>query len=135
MRSGQREIGSVVVKSILRISCGVTGQASRILINIPVHAIVFIVGFRVYMTSCAGKFRKIGGVGMAISTQRPLSLVFPAINREKLGIMLGVLRWHPVQIGGMANRAIVREIGLNVVGGSCAFKIGLVTGKTVGWRV
>lgn len=93
-----------------------------------------IVCFRVYVAGRAGKFCKIGGVCVAIGAQRPLTLVFSIIYWEKLGIMLRILSRHPVQIGGMANRAIVREIGLNVVGGSCAFKIGLVAGETIGWR-
>lgn len=86
------------------------------------------------MTSCAGKLRKIGGIRMAIGAQRPLPFVFSAVNREKLDIVLRVLRRHPVRVGRMANSAIVREIGLNVIRVCCAFKIWLVAGKTVGWR-
>ena len=49
-----------------------------------------IVGVRIDMAIGARKFYKIGRIHVAIRAFNPLPLVFSAINREKLRIVLGV---------------------------------------------
>lgn len=128
---GERETGGIVVKTGAPITCWVTSQTSRTFINIPVYPIVHIIGFRIDVTGGARKYGKIGGIGMTINTLCPLSQVLPAINREKLSVVLQELGRHPIGIGRMALRTIIGEPSLNVVGACCTLKIRLVTGHTI----
>ncbi len=84
----QGEIRSVMVKSYIGIAGGVTGQAGRIFIHVPIHAGMPLIGFRIDVTTSTGKFSKIGRVLVAIYALAPLSLVLSRINGEKINIML-----------------------------------------------
>lgn len=65
-----------------------TGKAGCTLINIPAHAIVLVVGFRIRMAGRAGKFRIVCRVRMAIHALAPLPVMFPTVNGEILAIMV-----------------------------------------------
>ena len=132
VRSGQRETGVVVIKSGIAVAGWVTSQASRTVVRIAIDTGVLIVGFRVEVAGDAGKFRIIGRVGMAIDTLIPLSLVGAAVNREIGGIVLQVGGRCPIRIGGVALRAILREIGQRVVRNQRGFKVIFVAGYTIG---
>ena len=77
-----------MVKYIIRTARGVTGQASITLVDITVDAAVLIICFRVGMASGTSHLGIVGGVAVAIGTGAPLSIVFPAINREILPIVV-----------------------------------------------
>lgn len=94
-----------------------------------------IVGFRVFVANSAGEFRKIGRVCMAFRAFHPLPFVFSGINREVLHIVLRVLGRRPVGFGAVAQRTIVGEVGVDVVGRLCGVKIGLVTSVAIRWCI
>lgn len=77
-----------MVKNNLRITGGMTGEASRALINIAPDAVVVIICLGVGMASGTGKFSIIGRIGMAIHTSTPLSLVFTTVDREILPVVV-----------------------------------------------
>ena len=135
VRPSQRKIHRVVVKSTVRVASRVTGETSRIFISITAQSIVRIVRFRIDVANCARKLRKIGWIDVAICTLRPLPQMLAAVNGEIFGIVLRVFCGHPIQIGCVAGSAIVREIGLNVVRVGGRFKILLVAGDAIGWRI
>ena len=84
----QREISGVVVKSICRTSSWVTGQAGLAVVGIPTDAVVVIVCLRVGMATGAAEFSVVRRIGMAIGAGAPFSVVFSAVNREKLRIVV-----------------------------------------------
>lgn len=86
----QREVGIVVVKNIVSFPGRVTGKTGRAVVRIPVHSTVFIVRFRVYMTSRTGELRIIRRIRMAFLTLIPFTLVSAAVYRKIRRIMLGV---------------------------------------------
>lgn len=69
---------------------------------------------------------------MAIEALVPFALVLPAVDREIRSIVLGVLGRHPVNVGGMAFYAILREVGSRMAGIYSRFVIRFVAGDTVG---
>ena len=90
-----------------------------------------VVGFRINVTRCTGKFSIIRSVSMTVNTLRPLSQVFTAVNRKKFGIMLCIFCRHPVRISGVTLSAIIRKISLNVVGTCGTLEIRLVACNTI----
>lgn len=106
MRASEREIGQTVVKSIVSIARWVTNQTGRTFIHVAVYAAVVLICFRIDVASSAGKFRKIGWIQVAFCTFHPLALVFAAVNREVLRVMLRILRRRPARICCMTTGAI-----------------------------
>lgn len=102
MRTGQGETGFAVIEPIVSFPCRVAGQTGRTAVRIAVHAIVVIISFRIGVAGGTGKFRVIRRIGMAIQALLPFTLVFPAVDREKIRVVLGVFRRHPVQIRRVA---------------------------------
>ena len=82
-----------------------------------------IVRFRVQVADRATELRIIRSIGVAICAFRPLPLVFAAVNRKIISVVLRVLSRSPVQIGRMAQGAIVGKIGGDVVWVLRTFKI------------
>ena len=82
-----------------------------------------IVRFRVQVADRATELRIIRSIGVAICAFRPLTLMFAAVNRKIIGVVLYVLGWSPVRIGRMAQGAIVGKIGGDVVRVLRTFKI------------
>lgn len=128
----QREIGVVVVENIVFISCRMAGKACRAVVGISVHATVFVVRFRVFVAGGAGKFGVIRRIGMTIEALIPFAFVFTAVYREIRSVVLGVLGRHPVNVGGMAFYAILREVGCRMAGIYSRFVIRFVAGDTFG---
>lgn len=124
-----------MVKNKVCIASWVTSQASVVLINISVFAIVLLVGFRIFVANGAGEFCKIGGIGMTFGAFHPFPLVFPAINGEILRIVAGELSRHPVRVCSVAHGAIIREIGADVIRRLGVFKILLVASKAIIRRI
>ena len=133
MGTRQREIRIGMVEHIVRIARRMASKASRIFIHIPVHAGVRVVGFRVNMATGTRIFGVIRCIGMAIRTLGPLSFVFPAVNREISGIVHRKRSRHPVRIGGMALRTIIRKMGSLVVRSLCRVVILLMASCTGCW--
>lgn len=77
-----------MVKTIRCTAGGVASQAGQTVVAITVDAIVLVVGFRVGMAGSACKFGVIRGVGVAIGAGAPFAVVFPAVYREILCIMI-----------------------------------------------
>ena len=96
-----------MVKSIVRVARGVTNQTRRTFICVAIDAAMVLVRFRIDVASGTGKFGKIGRVLVAFRTFHPLPLVFSAVNREILGVVLCVLRRGPTRVCGVATGAIV----------------------------
>lgn len=96
VRPVEREIRCVVVKRCVRIPRWVAGQTGRAIINIPVHARMLVIRFRVRMAGRAGELPKIRRVLMAFNTLRPLVFMFPRINWEKLAVVPRKIRGHPI---------------------------------------
>lgn len=88
MRPCQRETRRIVIKHIVGIASRVTGQASRIGVGITNHPVVTVVCGWIGMATDACKLSIIRRVGMAICTSIPFPLVFAAVNREILGIVV-----------------------------------------------
>lgn len=126
----QREVGGIVVKCHICISCWVTSQAGRVVVHISVYAGVCVVGFGVEVANSTRVFSITVRVKVTIGTGRPLPLVFAAVNREISGIMCRISCWCPVRVGRVALGAVVGEMGRNVVGRLGAVKIWLVAGIT-----
>lgn len=60
---------------------------------------------------------------MTICAFRPLPLMFAAVNRKMISVVLQILRRDPIRVGGMAQNTVVGEIGSDVVRISGTFKI------------
>lgn len=88
VRARQRKISGVVVKSICRTPGWVTGQASLAVVSITTDAVVVIVGLRVGMATGATEFSVVRRIGMAIAAGAPFPVVFSAVNREKLRVVV-----------------------------------------------
>lgn len=132
VRTRQREIGFAMVENIRCVAVRVAGQASRAVIRITIDPAVLIVSGRVGMATGASKLSIVAGVAVAIGAFIPGPLVRPAVDREIIHIMLIVFRRHPVDVGGMAIRAIFGKVRLRVVrvGGSRIIR--LVARNTIG---
>jgi hypothetical protein len=89
----QREVSRIMVKSAIRLTRRVAGQAGRIFIDIAHHAPVLIVRFWVDMADGTTVHGVIVRVDMALRATAPDALVLAAVNREVLRIVRQVLRW------------------------------------------
>ncbi len=142
VRSGEREIGGIVVKTIGRIAGWVTSQTGRTTVGVPPDPVVLVVGLRIGVATGAGKFRVIRWVGMAIGTGIPLVFVLATVNWEILGVVVksgrrpggfavagstirGELQVYVVRIGGpvvirgvTARASVRRAVVIPVVTGS-----------------
>ena len=87
-----------VVKNIVGTPGGMAGQTGRAVVRIAVHPVVLIIRFRVRVTGSTGKLRIVRRICMAFLTLIPHALVFAAVNREIIGIVLTVFCRHPIQI-------------------------------------
>ena len=130
MRSGQRELGRIMVEGVGCTAVRMAGQTGRAVIGIPADVGMLVIGFGVGMTGGTRKFTVIRFVGMAFCALIPGAVVRAAVNGEMIGIVLGILGGHPTRVGGMAGGAIRREACALVIGAQCALVIGLMTGKT-----
>lgn len=106
------------------------GETGRIFIHITGNPIMANIRFRVQVANNATEFRIIRGIGMTGGAVRPLALVFATVYRKVLGIVLQICCRRPVWVRGMALCTIIREIGRNVIGIQCIFKIRQVTRDT-----
>lgn len=131
VRPRQRKIRFAVVEHIRRVAARVAGQASRAVIGITVDPAVLVVGGRVGMAAGASELGVIAGIAVTIGAFTPGPLVRPAVDREIIRIMLAVFRRHPVDVGGMAIRAIFGKMRLRVVRVSRGRIIRLVARNTI----
>ena len=88
VRAGQREVRRVVVKIIIGATGWVTSQASLTVIGIAVDSGVIIVCLRVGMAGNTSEFCVIRWVGMTIRASAPFAIVFAAVNREILRVVV-----------------------------------------------
>ena len=129
-----------MIKCIIRIAAWMTGQTSIIVIHIPAYSLVAVICFRVFMANRTGVFCIIIGVQMAFRAFLPFAHVCTAVNGEVGRIMIDVFRWHPVRVGCMACRTVIRESRSDMIGIQGIVKIRLVatvanrrsTGKIAG---
>ena len=132
VRAGQGEVGFAVIEPVVSLAGRMAGQAGGTVVGIAVHAIVVVIRFRVGMAGDAGKFGVIRRIRMAVQALLPFSLVLPAVNREIVGIVLGVFCRHPVRIGRMALDTILGKARRLVIGAQSGFIIVFMTGYTIG---
>ena len=90
----KREVGRIVIESIISITGGVAGKTGRTVVSITSNTIVLIIGFRIGMTGCTSDYSIIGRIGMTIHTGIPFALVRTAINREILCVVVKI-GWFP----------------------------------------
>ena len=114
VRSRQRESRRIMVKYIVGITGGVTGQASITLVDIPVYTAVLVVRFGIGVAGGTSKFGVVGWVRMAIRTSAPLTIVFATVNGEILPIVVKS-SWCP-GVFTVATGTIRRELSRCVVG-------------------
>lgn len=88
MRSRQWEGGHTVIKGIISISCGVTGQTGSAVIGVSRNTIVVIIGFRIHVAGDAGKLCIVGRIGMTVDTGIPFAFVFATVDGEIRAIMI-----------------------------------------------
>ena len=88
MRTGERKTGGVVVKYIVGTASRVAGQTSCIIIRVATHSAVLVVRFRIGMTADTGVFGIVCRIGMTVGTLTPFALMFSAVYRKMLRIMV-----------------------------------------------
>ena len=120
-----------MVKSSVCFTRWVAGQAGRIFINIARNGCVPIVRFGIDMANGATVHGVIVRVGVALRATVPNALVLAAVNRKMLPVVSQVLRWLPVEVGGVALCAVGGEICLDVVRALRSIEIGLVASGTI----
>ena len=103
----QWEIRGIVIKDQISISRRVTGQTSRIRIDVTANANMRIIGLGIQVTNYTTELCEISRGGVAVNTIHPFPLVLPAVDREILAIMVKG-RWHP-GIFSMTGRTVGRE--------------------------
>ena len=128
MCSCERESSRIVVKNQVSITRRVTGQTSSIIVNIAIHILMILIGLRIGVTAHTGKLRVVVGVGMAVRTLIPFTLVRSAIDREILTVMVKISRC-PGSLAVTA-RAGSRKSGCCVVRIRCPVIIRLMAAHT-----
>jgi len=88
MGSGQRESRAVVIKFEICISRGVTGQTELILILIPAHSLMLVIGLGIEMTGYAAELTVIRRILMALQTLHPFIFMLAAENGEIAAVMV-----------------------------------------------
>ena len=113
---------------------GVAIQTSGTVIPVILFSRMLVIHLSLVMlmTVDTGENSIVPGVGMAVSTCIPFTLMFSREYREKLGIMHREPGWFPSRQGSMAFQTIRREFGGKMIGIASIVKIWLVAGETVG---
>ena len=142
--SRKRKHRHIMVKDHIGISRGVTSETGGVLIGIPLHSCVLIVGFRVLVTGYTCKQIPLAGCVVALHTFIPHSLMLAAVDRKIHSVMVKG-GWLPGSFC-MALSTLYRELQLDMIrilctgviltvasitGIGCIGIVAIVAGRTV----
>lgn len=113
VRTGQWEIGLIMIKRVLRITRRMAGKACGVFIDVSVYACMLRICFGGGMADDATEDAVIVRVGMTICTLVPYAFVVTTINREIVVVVIFIAGGGPC-ILCMAGSAIGREVQRDV---------------------
>jgi hypothetical protein len=77
-----------MIKCTRSASIRVTGQAGITVVTISTYSLVLGIHFTLIMAGETAKYCKIAGISMAIAALIPFAIVFSAVYREILSVMI-----------------------------------------------